>query len=131
MTLEQLILGISTSWDTACCLLIVPPHPPPGKHTHKHTPLRWPAEPPSPPPVCVCVCLHAQGHKVYGMYSRSMCGESALKQKQAAIRPSRDILLHLLLHPLSCKHAASQACTVEHAKLYKENNSELPFNVFF
>lgn len=54
-------------------------------------------------------------------------GESAFTQKQAVIRPSRDIPLHLL----SCKHAFSQACTVEHAKLYKKNNFELPFNVFF
>ncbi len=60
MTLEQLILGISTSWDTACCLLIAAP--PPRKHTHKHTPPLWPAPPPSPPPVHVCSRTHTVQH---------------------------------------------------------------------
>ena len=53
------------------------------------------------------------------------------KKKQAVIKPGRDILLHLLLHLLSCKYASIQACTEEHAKLYKKNNSEFPFNVSF
>lgn len=65
MTLEQLILGISTSWDTARCLLIAASPP------RKRTPPLWPAPPPSPTPVCVFA--HAQGHKLYSLYSRYIC----------------------------------------------------------
>lgn len=69
MTLEQLILGISTSWDTACCLLIAGPPQPSNTHINTHTPSVAGATSPRPPPH-VCVCVLKDTHCFYSMYNR-------------------------------------------------------------